>query len=77
MKKKTMTSAELTDKLEREERKSRLLAELEDDPMKKRSILQKNRKTKKLLRLVRGISHGGMETSATMKPENPEDNMNN
>ncbi len=77
MKTKTIGSAEYRETLENEERRSRLLAWLESDPVKKQEHLRKNRRTKKLLSCIRKIVGDGIETATTMKPENPEDKLKN
>ena len=73
MKTKTIGSAEYREKLETEERRSRLLAWLENDPAKKQEHLRRNKQTKKLLSFVRKITGGGIETSKANDPETPED----
>ena len=73
MKSKTFGSNEYCEQLEREEKRTRLLAWLENDPAKKQEHLRKNRLTKKLLSFVRKITGGGIETSKANDPETPED----
>ena len=59
----SMTTTEYLDHLTTEERRSRLLAEIEQDPKKRQREQEKNRRLKKLIERVKIAASGGIETA--------------
>ena len=66
--KKTMNTAEYLEHLATEEKRSALLAEMEADPAKKKAARKNSARLKKLIKRVKKMAGGGIET-ATLKTE--------
>lgn len=60
---KGMTSSEYLERLILEEKRSRMLADLETDPKKKARAKKKNQKILQLIQRVRKAATGGIETA--------------
>lgn len=72
MTEKTMNTAEYLEHLTREEKRSALLAQLEDDPAKKKAAKRANARIKRLIRHVRKLAGGGIETAEMKAKALPE-----
>ena len=73
MQKKTSTDERLKD-LDMEERRSEMLAWLEDDPMKKAEAVRRTKKLRKIKEIIRKVTGGRIETKVS-RLEWPENNL--
>ena len=73
MKKNLSTEERLKD-LDLEERRSKMLAWLEDDPMKKAEAVRNTKKLRKIKEIIRKVTGSRIETKVS-RIEWPEDNL--